>query len=133
MKLKSASGYACYVSDLDKTAEFYEALGLEVKERTSNRLIIYLNWYRIDFVKVNETDYAEFKSEAEATNKGAGVFLYFSVDDVDAAYKELVAMGVKPTTEPKDQPWGNREIVVQDPDGYKIVLFKRKVAKNPTD
>ena len=52
--------------------------------------------------------------------------LYFSVDDVDEAYKSLRAKGLKPSSEPKDRPWGNREFVIRDPDGYKLVIFKRK-------
>ncbi len=131
MKIKGASAYTCYVKDLDKTADFYEALGLTVKERTPNRLIIYINWYRIDFVKVSDDDYPQFRNEAEAANRGAGIFLYFSVDDVDETYKEMVAAGIKPATEPTDQPWGAREFVTLDPDGYKLVMFKRKVNKNP--
>ena len=131
MKLKGAAGYACYVSDLDKTVDFYQALGLEVKKREANRAIIYLNWYRIDLVTTSKDDEPELQKEAELTHKGAGVFLYFSVDDVDVTYQEVLAKGLKPTSEPKDQPWGNREFVLPDPDGYKLVIFKRKVAKNP--
>ncbi|HSX14874.1 MAG TPA: VOC family protein [Candidatus Saccharimonadales bacterium] len=131
MKLKGASGYSYYVSDLDKTADFYTKLGLQIKERTDNRIVIYLNWYRIDLVKAGPEDYAEFRDEADKGDKGAGVFLYFNVDDVDATYKELADAGIKPATEPADQPWGNREFVILDPDGYKLVIFKRKAAKNP--
>ncbi len=133
MKLKAASGYACYVSDLEKSAKFYEKLGLLVKKRTSERLIIYLNWYRIDLVAIDNESSPEIKSEINSDNKGNGVFLYFSVDDVDETYKELLSLGIKPDSEPKDMSWGNREFVIKDPDGYKIVIFKRKVAKNPTD
>jgi len=131
MKLKGASGYSYYVSDIDKTAEFYEKLGLQIREKTADRIVIYLNWYRIDLVKPTETDYKEFHDEAASKDKGAGVFLYFSVDDVDATYQEMLDLGLEPTTKPQDQPWGNREFVLQDPDGYKLVIFKRKAAKNP--
>lgn len=133
MKLKAASGYSCYVKDLDKTAEFYQELGLQVKSRTADRMIIYLNWYRIDFVVADKDNLPEIQAELKAVPKGAGVFLYFSVDDVDEAYKEILSLGLKPVSEPKDMPWGNRELIILDPDGYKLVLFKRKVAKNPTD
>ena len=133
MKLKAASGYACYVKDLKKTAEFYEKLGLQIKKRNSDRLIVYLNWYRIDFMTANKDDRPEFQKEANLDNKGAGIFLYFSVDNVDETYKEMLAVGLKPSSEPRDWPWGNREFVIRDPDGYKLVIFKRKVAKNPTD
>jgi catechol 2,3-dioxygenase-like lactoylglutathione lyase family enzyme len=133
MKLKAASGYACYVKDLDKTAGFYEKLGLVIKERKSDRLIIYLNWYRIDFVVRDTESMPEIQKEADSAHKGDGVFLYFSVDDVDETYKEVLALGLQPASEPQDMSWGNREFTVRDPDGYKVVLFKRKVAKNPTD
>lgn len=133
MKLKAASGYACYVKDLDKTAEFYQKLGLQIKSRTDDRLIVYLNWYRIDFVAADKENIPEIQKELKVGNKGAGVFLYFSVDSVDDAYKEALSLGLKPVSEPKDMPWGNRELIILDPDGYKVVLFKRKVAKNPTD
>lgn len=133
MKLKSAAGYACYVKDLDKTLAFYESLGLPAKERTANRAIIYLNWYRIDFLAADTYNPAEVQAELNSDTKGTGVFLYFSVDDVDAAYVEAVKLGLKPACEPHDVAWGNREFIIEDPDGYKLVLFKRKLAKNPLD
>jgi len=48
------------------------------------------------------------------------------VDDADASYQEVVAKGIKPSSEPRDWPWGNREFVVRDPDGYKLVFFQKK-------
>lgn len=125
MKLKAASGYACIVSDLDKTAKFYEKLGLKIKDRTSNRLIIYLNWYRIDFFTVGKDDNATLQKEAKIKDKGTGVYLYFSVDSVDDTYKEVVKLGLKPMAEAEDESWGNREFILEDPDGYKIVFFKK--------
>jgi catechol 2,3-dioxygenase-like lactoylglutathione lyase family enzyme len=133
MKIKAASGHSCYVSDLDKTAAFYEKLGLTVKTRTKDRIIIYLNWYRIDFVLFDNESIPEIQKEIKSKNKGDGVFLYFSVDSVDDTYKEVLDLGLKPINEPKDMSWGNREFIIRDPDGYKVVFFKRKVAKNPTD
>jgi catechol 2,3-dioxygenase-like lactoylglutathione lyase family enzyme len=133
MKIKAASGYACYVRDLDKTAEFYQKLGLQIKSRSSDRIILYINWYRIDFVQSDTESTSEVQKELASAEKGAGLFLYFSVDNVDEAYQDVVAAGLKPIAEPKDMSWGNREFTVRDPDGYKLVFFKRKVAKNPTD
>lgn len=133
MKLKSAAGYVCFVDNIDKTAAFYKSLGLTVKQQTGTRLVLYLNWYRIDCVKITNQDDTMFQKEAELQNKGAGMYLYFSVDDVDETYKEILSLGLKPSGEPKDQPWGNREFVLRDPDGYKLVIFKRQTAKKPTD
>lgn len=79
----------------------------------------------MDFHAQDKEQKAAFKKEASAEHKGAGQFLYISVEDVDETYKELVDKGVTPSSEPRDWPWGNREFVVRDPDGYKIVFFKK--------
>jgi len=52
--------------------------------------------------------------------------LYLSVDDVDVFQKELLSKGMKPSSKPQDHPRGNREFILRDPDGYKLVIFKRK-------
>jgi catechol 2,3-dioxygenase-like lactoylglutathione lyase family enzyme len=65
IKIKSVSGFTCFVKNLNKTAAFYETLGFEIRKREAK-------------------------------------------------------------TKPQDQPWGNREFMLHDPDGYHLVIFKRK-------
>jgi predicted enzyme related to lactoylglutathione lyase len=114
MKVKSVSGFLCYVQDLSKTIEFYEQLGFDFKIKEETHARAYMNWYSIDF-EVAET----------SENRGEGIFIYLSVDDVDATYEESVSMGLEPLSEPVNEH-GNREFTVKDPDGYKLVFFKRK-------
>ena len=125
-QLKSVSGFVLYVYDLDKTAAFYETLGFITKKRDATQLSVNMNWFWIDFLLVSAEDKPSFKEEAALANKGSGVYFYLSVDDVDGYHAKLVEAGYKPSSEPKDQPWGNREFVIRDPDGYKLVAFKRK-------
>jgi catechol 2,3-dioxygenase-like lactoylglutathione lyase family enzyme len=126
MKLKSAAGIVHYVKDMARTAQFYKDLGFTVTQDDPDHLSVRLNWFWMDFHPQDKEDKPDFQQEANLDNKGAGLFLYISVDDVDAAYQELLDKGYKPSSEPKDWPWGNREFVIRDPDGYKLVLFKKK-------
>ncbi|MBI2032558.1 MAG: VOC family protein [Candidatus Levybacteria bacterium] len=126
MKIKSVSGIVCYVKDLNKSAKFYEALGFEIKKKDSDHIAVYSNWFWIDFIPADKENKPEFKKEAKLESKGAGLYLYLSVDDVDEFYKDLISKGLKPSSEPRDWPWGNKEFVIRDPDGYKLVIFKRK-------
>lgn len=48
----------------------------------------------------------------------AATWLY--TDDVDEAVRELAAAGVKVKMAPVDQPWGERQATVLDPDGYSV-------------
>ena len=126
MKMKSISGITCYVKDLKKTSKFYEALGFEIKKRDPNHITVYLNWFWIDLVLIAKEEKPEFLKEANLSEKGAGLFVNISVENVDDYYKGLLSKGLKPSSEPRDWPWGNREFVIRDPDGYKLVFFQKK-------
>ena len=126
MKIKSVAGITCIVKNLNKTAAFYEALGFEIRKRESNHVTAYSNWFWVDFLAIGKDGRAKSSKEAALSNKGAGVFLYLSVDNVDEFHQYLVSKKLKLLTKPQDQPWGNREFTLRDPDGYNLVIFKRK-------
>ena len=44
----------------------------------------------------------------------------FYVDDVDALYQRLIALGLTPDTAPADAPWGERYFHIKDPDGHEL-------------
>lgn len=121
----SISGIVAYVKDTAKTAEFYEKLGFIITKNDPEHLSIRLNWFWVDFHPQNKEDKPEFQKEANLENKGAGQFLYIKVDNVDDFYEGVKKRGLKPSSEPKDWPWGNREFVLRDPDGYKLVFFQK--------
>jgi uncharacterized glyoxalase superfamily protein PhnB len=52
--------------------------------------------------------------------------IYLQVDDVNDAYRELKAKGVRFLTEPKDQSWGARTAKFEDPDGNMFILVQLK-------
>jgi uncharacterized glyoxalase superfamily protein PhnB len=122
MKIKSVSGITCNVKNLDKTAAFYETLGFDIKKRESSHVTAYSNWFWIDFLAIGRDERAKSSKGA----KGTGLLLYLSVDNVDDFHKALLSKGLKPSSKPQDQPWGNREFLLRDPDGYDLVIFKRK-------
>jgi glyoxylase I family protein len=45
--------------------------------------------------------------------------LYFGCPDVDAAYEYLRSKGI-PASEPKNAPYGMRQMYFRDPDGFEI-------------
>ena len=51
------------------------------------------------------------------------IALDFLVDDVDATYRALGDVVEGFVGEPTDMPWGNRSLLVRDPDGTLINFF----------
>jgi predicted lactoylglutathione lyase len=125
MDLKSISGLTFFVKDINKTAEFYKALGFKIEKHEKDYLLVRLNWFSMDFV-------AEGANSSKGP-KGAGLCINISVADVDGFYKEALAKGLKPASEPADYHGGFRNFVIHDPDGYNLVMFKRGKPRSPAE
>jgi predicted enzyme related to lactoylglutathione lyase len=55
---------------------------------------------------------------------GEDLAIWLQVRDVDAEHERLVHHGAGVLREPKDEPWGLREMWLEDPDGVRIVLVE---------
>ncbi len=113
-KLVSISGIISKVTDLKKTADFYEGIGFLTTKNEEDHFALRLNWFWMEFIEY-EGDYAP-----------SGQSIYISVDDVDAVYDDLISKGYEFTAEPTDYPSGRREAMLSDPDGYWLVFFAKK-------
>ena len=60
-------------------------------------------------------------SAVAATNRSA--IIEFLVEDVDALWQDLAGWVTDVVTEPKTMPWGNRSLLVRDPDGNLVNFF----------
>ena len=63
--------------------------------------------------------YLSADADEGASGEGS-VYLY--VDDVDAWQRELEQRGVALEAPARNQPWGNRELSLRDPDGNRVTL-----------
>ncbi|UXA05768.1 VOC family protein [Mycobacterium sp. SMC-2] len=60
-------------------------------------------------------------SAEPAANRSA--IVEFMVDDVDAEYERLYERVAEVVTTPTTMPWGNRALLLRDPDGNLVNLF----------
>lgn len=114
MKPKSVAGLWLRVNDFNLSLKFYETLGFDFKRVEDKRATGYINWFWIEIM------------EAPSYAQDSTSFLYISVDNVDETYRYLKSKGLKTITEPQDYEKQRREFMLEDPDGYKIVIFKKK-------
>ncbi|HEX6255657.1 MAG TPA: VOC family protein [Euzebyales bacterium] len=124
MQLSAPDYIVLIVADLDRSVRFYaDVLGLPLGHRSGP----YAQF------STGVTRMSLYEREAMATTlrvdalhpprpDAPGFELGFKVDDVDAAYAELVAAGADAVTAPHDRPWGQRTAYVADPDGHLIEL-----------
>jgi len=53
----------------------------------------------------------------------SSVIIEFRVDNVDSVFKSLAGIGDDVVQEPTTMPWGNRSLLVRDPDGNLVNFF----------
>jgi len=121
--LKRFSGIACFVTNLEKTISFYKSLGFTVANFDKTHAIFKLGDFTIRFLDKDAIGKGIFEKEALAEPKGSGIYIDIEVKKIDEYYKDLKSNGIV-SSEPKDWPWGRREFVLRDPDGYKLVFVQ---------
>lgn len=122
--MSNVAGVIFLVKNLERSVAFYEALGFELKKRVPDIAVtVYLNGFWVEFLLEDKVVTEAFKPDVPVSSKGAGQYIHINVADVDEFYKNLIAKDLEPMSEPQDFPWGHREFVLADPDGYKLVFF----------
>lgn len=107
-----------YVQNLEATKTFYQTIGCTVEEHGQVLKVIGES-YRIAFI----ADEKEGSPTIEGA-RGAGVELYFSVEDIHHCARKVQEAGLVAEATPIEQPWGKTELHLKDPDEYAVVLFQ---------
>ncbi len=61
---------------------------------------------------------------ASGRGRASGLLLNFEVDDVDAVYARMKADGLEMLLDLRDEPFGQRHFITQDPNGVLIDIIK---------
>jgi catechol 2,3-dioxygenase-like lactoylglutathione lyase family enzyme len=113
-----------FVSDIDRSVAFYEALGFTVAKRFEELLTLEREGVRLrlhgDAHVVNRPHY--FTPNIGRHPRGTGVEVVVQVDDIDALYADAQARGLNIVKPIQDREWGARDFRVADPDGYFVRL-----------
>jgi catechol 2,3-dioxygenase-like lactoylglutathione lyase family enzyme len=101
------------VADLDRALAFYrDALGFTEKYRQDEVVMLGLSGGDLELLL----------HRREPTPGLAGGAASLVVDDVDAVTAAAEKAGAVVVDAPADQPWGERQSVLTDPDGHVICL-----------
>lgn len=106
------------VADFDAAVEYYSsALGFTLAWRDGN------------FGCVSRGDTTIMLSQG--SQGCSGTWVYVSVSDADAYYRELLEHGARIRHEPRNFPWGAREVHAFDVDGNVLRFGSGAVADQP--
>ena len=121
------TGVFLNVTNIEKAIEFYKSLGFTVAESNQDDdgklayATLELDGAEIELGSIAANDDDDFQ-EWVSTPLGAGVLVYFYVDDVEKLFKKAQKARVTLETPLTDRPYGTL-FVTNDPDGYSIMFM----------
>jgi catechol 2,3-dioxygenase-like lactoylglutathione lyase family enzyme len=120
MRLRSIAPHFV-VPDVVRAAEHYrDKLGFEIVGYFAKPPVFAT--VRRDGLVIHLGKSSDGKSAPGSAHRQEAVDAYIWLDDVDALYAELKQRGADIVEGPVQRIYGCREIVVRDPDGFKIAF-----------
>ncbi len=113
-------GEVCLLTnDVRKLASFYRQL-LETESDSDSETH--------QFIIAEETMLTIYNDGTEKNNRNQNICLAFTVNDIDAEYQKVLALGAKIIEPPTKRPWGAVSMSFYDPDNN--VIYLRSFAKD---
>ncbi|MDM5207682.1 VOC family protein [Cytobacillus sp. FSL M8-0252] len=111
-----------FVIDLHQSIHFYqEILGCSLMKQGENSALFKNEDTFLLLTGESILDEDHYFRKRNLANKGVGVELILSVDDVNDHYEQITKVAPKVIESPiKHQSWGATDFRVIDPDGYYI-------------
>ncbi|MCC9306456.1 VOC family protein [Kitasatospora sp. RB6PN24] len=109
-------------SDVARLVDFYErATGVRADWSTED--FADLRTARATLAIGSTRTVALFAPGSARPADNSSVIIEFLVADVDGVYRQLADFVTDFVTEPTTMPWGNRSLLVRDPDGNLVNFF----------
>ncbi|HEV3486457.1 MAG TPA: VOC family protein [Vicinamibacterales bacterium] len=117
------------IVDLDRSREFYEALGFELRRELPIVRDGHHEATNYFFGIPDQEEELEltFNTDGRTYDLGTGYgHVALAVDDLDETLERLKEQGIQPEKEPyRVREGGSRLCFVRDPDGYRVELIDR--------
>ena len=108
--------------DVDRLVDFYETVTTVSAARYTPQFAEF--HFPTFTLAIGHSDTVElFGSGSAHAADNHSLIVEFLADEVDAEYQRLQTLDVEWVQAPTTMPWGNRSILLRDPDGNLVNLF----------
>jgi|GEM_PF-3056481 len=121
---QTASFNVLYTTDVIKTHDFYQKLGLEIKQFETDKVVVSFGSFDLHFILNTTEPFETYKYIADPSKYGQGVIFYIETDSIQEDQKLVVSLGGTIKAEVFKNHWGYQELLFEDPNGYKFALYQ---------
>ena len=127
------------VSNLKESIKFYQTAGFIIEYERPENKFSFISLGEIQFMLQEDSDSDKWELSPLSYPYGNGINFQIEVDNVDKIYNRLKENGYKITFEMEenwyrqdDKLLGNKEFLIQDPDGY-LLRFSEDLGEKRVD
>jgi uncharacterized glyoxalase superfamily protein PhnB len=111
-------------AELERLLTFYETLtGITPTRRSPDFAEVHVGGLVLAIS--SERMIKQFNAGLAVAGANRSAIIEFEVDDVEAVHSRLGAAGIEVAMPPATMPWGNRSMLLRDPDGSVVNVFSR--------
>lgn len=119
------------VTNLENSLKFYKTIGFKIEYDRPENKFVFISLGKIQFMLQEISDNDKWNVMELTYPFGNGINFQLEVDNVNEIYKELKENNYKITFEIEENWYrqgnrllGNKEFLIQDPDGYLLRFFE---------
>lgn len=113
-----------YTTNIQKTHDFYQKIGAEIKELETDKVVISLGSFDLHIILNTQEPNDLYRYIAEPKHYGQGVIFYIETDDINKAQEIIENAGGTIKVPIFNNHWGCQELLFEDPNGYKFAVYQ---------
>jgi predicted enzyme related to lactoylglutathione lyase len=113
-----------YTTDIKKTADFFMNLGVALKEKETDKLVVEFGSFDLHYILNTAEPFAEYAYITTPNNYGQGVIFYIETNDIESVFIKVKEAGGITKSSIFENKWGGREFLTEDPNGYKFAFYQ---------
>lgn len=115
-----------YTTDVLKTHDFFKALGCQINQLESDKVVVTLGTFSLHFILNTAEPFEAYQYIAIADKYGQGNIFYLETNNIVQAKEVIEQAGGIIKADTFENHWGYLELLFEDPNGYKFALYQEK-------
>jgi uncharacterized glyoxalase superfamily protein PhnB len=113
-----------YSRDIEKTINFFEKLSVTIKEKAADKVVVGFGSFDLHYILNTSEPFEEYKYIAAPEHYGQGVIFYIETSDIKQVMEKIPEAGGTLKSSIFDNKWGSKELLTEDPNGYKFAFYQ---------
>jgi predicted enzyme related to lactoylglutathione lyase len=113
-----------YTANIDKTANFFENLGVSLEERDKEKVVVKFGSFDLHYILNTAEPFQEYMYIATPNGYGQGLIFYIETNNIESALSKIQEAGGAIKSSIFENKWGCKEFLAEDPNGYKFAFYQ---------